>query len=27
VHVPLTYGLLVLVTAHVWLALHFSHRL
>jgi len=27
VHVPLTYGLLVLVSAHVWLALHYSHRL
>lgn len=27
VHVPLTYGLLVLIAAHVWLVLHFSHRL
>jgi hypothetical protein len=26
-HVPLTYGLLVLVAAHVWLVLHYSHRL
>ena len=27
VHIPLTYGLLVLVGAHVWLVLHYSHRL
>lgn len=27
VHVPLTYGLLVLIAAHVWLILHYSHRL
>ena len=27
VHIPLTYGLLVLIAAHVWLVLHFSHRL
>lgn len=27
VHVPLTYGLLVLMTAHGWIALHYSHRL
>lgn len=27
VHIPLTYGLLVLITAHVWLALNYSHRL
>lgn len=27
VHVPLTSALLVLLAAHVWLALHFSHRL
>ena len=26
-HIPLTYGLLVLVGAHVWLALQYSHRL
>ncbi len=26
-HVPLTYGLLVLIAAHVWLILHYSHRL
>jgi hypothetical protein len=26
VHLPLTYGLLVLVAAHVWLVLHYSHR-
>lgn len=26
-HVPLTYGLLVLVAAHVWLVLQYSHRL
>jgi hypothetical protein len=26
-HIPLTYGLLVLVGAHVWLVLHYSHRL
>lgn len=26
-HIPLTYGLLVLVAAHVWLVLHYSHRL
>jgi hypothetical protein len=26
-HVPLTYGLLVLVAGHVWLVLHYSHRL
>ena len=27
VHIPLTYGLLVLVGAHVWLVLHYAHRL
>ncbi len=27
VHIPLTYGLLVLVAAHVWLVLHYAHRL
>lgn len=27
VHVPMTYALLVLMSAHVWLALHYSHRL
>jgi hypothetical protein len=27
VHIPLTYGLLVLVGAHVWLILHYAHRL
>jgi hypothetical protein len=27
VHIPLTYGLLVLAAAHVWLVLHYSHRL
>ena len=27
IHIPLTYGLLVMVAAHVWLALHYSHRL
>jgi hypothetical protein len=27
VHIPLTYGMLVLTAAHVWLALHYSHRL
>ncbi|MDB6115333.1 MAG: hypothetical protein JWQ83_842 [Lacunisphaera sp.] len=27
VHIPLTYGLFVLVGAHVWLVLHYSHRL
>jgi hypothetical protein len=27
VHIPLTYGLLVLIAAHVWLVLHYSHRL
>ena len=27
VHIPVTYGLLVLVGAHVWLVLHYSHRL
>lgn len=27
VHIPLTYGLLVLTGAHVWLVLHYSHRL
>ncbi|MDI1336982.1 MAG: hypothetical protein PSU94_12435 [Lacunisphaera sp.] len=27
VHVPLTFALLVLLAAHVWLALNFSHRL
>jgi hypothetical protein len=27
VHLPLTYGLLVLVAGHVWLVLHYSHRL
>jgi hypothetical protein len=27
VHIPLTYGLLVLVAAHVWLVLHYLHRL
>jgi hypothetical protein len=27
VHLPLTYGLLVLGGAHVWLVLHYSHRL
>ncbi len=27
VHIPLTYGLLVLIGAHVWLVLHYSHRL
>ncbi len=27
VHIPLTYGLLVFMTAHVWLALQYSHRL
>ncbi len=27
IHIPLTYGMLVLVAAHVWLALHYSHRL
>jgi hypothetical protein len=26
VHIPLTYGLLVLVAAHVWLVLHYSPR-
>ena len=26
-HIPLTYGMLVLTAAHVWLALHYSHRL
>lgn len=26
-HIPLTYGLLVLIAAHVWLVLHYSHRL
>ena len=26
-HIPLTYGLLVLVGAHGWLVLHYSHRL
>lgn len=26
-HIPLTYGLLVFIAAHVWLVLHFSHRL
>jgi hypothetical protein len=26
-HIPLTYGLLVLIGAHVWLVLHYSHRL
>ena len=26
-HIPLTYGLLVLTGAHVWLVLHYSHRL
>lgn len=27
VHVPLTFALIVLMAAHVWLVLHFSHRL
>jgi len=27
VHIPLTYGVLVLTAAHVWLAVHYSHRL
>jgi len=27
IHIPLTYGLLVLIAAHVWLALHYSHVL
>jgi hypothetical protein len=27
VHIPLTYALLVFIAAHVWLVLHFSHRL
>lgn len=27
VHIPLTYGMLVLTAAHVWLALQYSHRL
>jgi hypothetical protein len=27
VHIPLTYGLLVLAAAHVWLALHYTGRL
>lgn len=27
IHVPLTYGLVVLIAAHVWLVLHYSHRL
>lgn len=27
VHIPLTYGLLVVVGAHVWLVVHYSHRL
>lgn len=27
VHIPLTYGMLVLTAAHVWLAVHYSHRL
>jgi hypothetical protein len=26
-HIPLTYGLLVLTAAHVWLALHYAHRM
>ncbi len=26
-HIPLTYALLVFIAAHVWLVLHFSHRL
>ena len=26
-HIPLTYGLLVLVGAHLWLVLHYAHRL
>lgn len=27
IHIPLTYGLLVLAAAHVWLVVHYSHRL
>jgi hypothetical protein len=27
VHIPLTYALLVLIAAHVWLVINFSHRL
>lgn len=27
VHLPLTYGMLVLIAAHVWIALEYSHRL
>jgi hypothetical protein len=27
IHIPLTYSLLVLIAAHVWLVLHYSHRL
>lgn len=27
VHIPLTYGLLVLAAGHVWLVLHYAHRL
>lgn len=27
VHIPLTYALLVFIAAHVWMVLHFSHRL
>lgn len=27
VHLPLTYALLVFIAAHVWMVLHFSHRL
>lgn len=27
IHIPLTYGLLVLIAAHVWLVLHYTHRL
>jgi hypothetical protein len=26
-HIPLTYGLLVVIAAHVWLVAHYSHRL
>ena len=26
-HIPLTYALLVFIAAHVWLVIHFSHRL
>ncbi len=27
IHIPSTYGMLVLIAAHVWLILHYSHRL